>query len=67
MDKRQKVQRGEEEINVVEYISKMPSIKLPNYIFQNKGNDQFEQKMNELGLGRPFCFTRRWRTCDLEP
>jgi enediyne biosynthesis protein E4 len=53
MDKRLKVQRGEEEINVVEYISRMPSIKLPNYIFQNKGNDQFEQKMKDWGLDEP--------------
>ncbi len=48
-----KYQRGEEEVNVVDYISHMPAIKLPNYIYQNKGNDHFEQKMKEWGLEEP--------------
>lgn len=48
-----KYQRGEEEVDVLDYISHMPPIKLPNYIYQNKGNDHFEQKMKEWGLDEP--------------
>ncbi|MEP7107096.1 MAG: CRTAC1 family protein [Ferruginibacter sp.] len=53
MDQLPKFQRGEKEINVAEYISHMPSIKLPNYIYQNKTNDQFEQKMIDWGFEEP--------------
>lgn len=48
-----KYQQGEEEVNVADYISHMPAIKLPNYIYQNQGNDHFEQKMKDWGLDEP--------------
>ena len=48
-----KYKNGEEEVNVANYISNMPAIKLPNYIYQNQGNDHFEQKMKEWGLDEP--------------
>ena len=48
-----KYKNGEEEVNVASYISNMPAIKLPNYIYQNQGNDHFEQKMKEWGLDEP--------------
>ena len=48
-----KYKNGEEEVNVADYISHMPAIKLPNYIYQNQGNDHFEQKMKDWGLDEP--------------
>ena len=53
MDQVLKYQQGEEEVNVVNYIAHMPPIKLPNYIYQNKGNDHFEQKMKDWGFDDP--------------
>ena len=53
MDQVIKYQQGSEEVNVVDYISHMPPIKLPNYIYQNKGNDHFEQKMKDWGFDDP--------------
>ena len=52
-DQRLKMQRGEAEIDVLDYISHMPAIKLPNYIYQNKGGDHFQQKMKEWGFEEP--------------
>lgn len=48
-----KYKNGEEEVNVADYISHMPAIKLPNYIYQNQCNDHFEQKMKDWGLDEP--------------
>ena len=48
-----KYKNGEEEVNVANYISNMPAIKLPNYIYQNQGNDHFVQKMKEWGFDEP--------------
>jgi len=44
-------QKGEA-VNVHEYISQMPGIFLPNYIYKNKGNDQFENKIEEWGFNQ---------------
>ncbi len=48
-----KYKSGEAEVNVADYISHMPAIKLPNYIYRNQGNDHFEQKMKDWGLDGP--------------
>ncbi|MGE5106338.1 MAG: VCBS repeat-containing protein [Sphingobacteriales bacterium] len=53
MDQSLRLQQGGDVENVAEYISHMPSIKLHNYIYQNKGNDEFEQKMNDWGFDEP--------------
>ena len=37
---------------IPEYIRKMPTLELPNYIFQNNGNETFTKKSNEWGLGK---------------
>ena len=48
-----KYQTGEEAVNIADYIAHMPPIKLNNYIYQNKGNDHFEQMMKDWGLDEP--------------
>ena len=53
MDERLKMQQGEVEINVADYIAHMPAIKLPNYIYKNEGHDRFEQKMEDWGFDEP--------------
>ncbi len=35
------------------YISKMPTIRIPNYIFQNKGDETFSKKTTEWGFDKP--------------
>jgi hypothetical protein len=35
---------------IPEYIRKMPTLEVPNYIFQNNGNETFTKKTNEWGL-----------------
>jgi hypothetical protein len=45
-----RIQKGGPALNVKEYISHMPGISLPNYIFRNTGNDQFENKIKSWGL-----------------
>ena len=37
-------------INVSEYISHMPGISLPNYIYKNDGHDHFENKIKDWGF-----------------
>ena len=41
---------GEKIDNVTEYISKMPTLKIPNYIFQNNGNETFTKRTSEWGI-----------------
>lgn len=53
MDQVLKYRSGEAAVNVPDYIAHMPPIKLPNYIYQNQGNDHFEQKMKEWGFDEP--------------
>jgi len=38
---------------VPEYIKKMPTLQIPNYIFQNNGNETFTKKTTEWGLTKP--------------
>ena len=38
---------------IPEYIRKMPTLQIPNYIFQNNGNETFTKKTKEWGLDQP--------------
>ena len=38
---------------IPEYIRKMPTIEIPNFIFQNNGNETFTKKTSEWGLDKP--------------
>lgn len=44
------IQQGGKAVSVPEYISHMPAINLPNYVFQNKGNEHFSNKVKEWGF-----------------
>lgn len=42
--------RQDIDITVNDFIEKMPTIKIPDYIFRNMGNGSFEKKTNDWGL-----------------
>lgn len=44
---------GEKVDAIPEYIRKMPTIKIPNFIFQNNGNETFTKKTKEWGMDKP--------------
>jgi hypothetical protein len=44
---------GETVDAIPEYIRKMPTIAIPNFIFQNNGNETFTKKTEEWGLNKP--------------
>ncbi|MEP6616232.1 MAG: VCBS repeat-containing protein [Ginsengibacter sp.] len=50
MDQSARMQGGGGGVNVSEYISHMPGIKIENYIYQNSGNDVFVNKIADWGL-----------------
>ena len=50
MNESLRLQKGEQAVSVAEYISQMPGIYLPNYIFKNDGNDHFTNKVKEWGF-----------------
>jgi enediyne biosynthesis protein E4 len=50
MDQSLHIQNGGKAVSVPEYISHMPGISLPNYVFKNEGNDHFENKIKEWGF-----------------
>jgi hypothetical protein len=50
MDQSQHIQQGGKAPSVQEYISHMPGISLPNYIFRNEGENQFSNKIKEWGF-----------------
>lgn len=50
MDESIRLQKGGLAVSVPEYISHMPGINLPNYIFKNEGNDHFSNKIKEWGF-----------------
>jgi enediyne biosynthesis protein E4 len=45
-----RLQKGGDVVNAAEYISHMPSIVLPNYMYKNSGTDKFENKIKAWGL-----------------
>ncbi len=50
MDENLRLSRGGEQISVNDYINKMDGIHIPNYIYQNNGEEQFTNKAVEWGL-----------------
>lgn len=42
---------------VSDFIEKMPTIIIPNYIYKNNGNDSFEKKTEDWGLNHPAIST----------
>ncbi len=52
MAQSQHIQNGKKAPSVQEYISHMPGISIPNYIFRNVGSDHFENKLKEWGFDR---------------
>ncbi len=50
VDRAVKTRRNEGVEPVTEYIQKMPSIEIPNYIFQNQGNGRFLKKTTDWGV-----------------
>jgi hypothetical protein len=50
-DQKENAMAGNKTATLEEYVQQMPSLHLSNYLFQNKGNDQFENKADEWGLG----------------
>lgn len=47
-------QKQQTEVDVSELISKIPSIDVPNYFFENKGNLQFENMTDKSGFDKAF-------------
>ncbi|MEJ7692796.1 VCBS repeat-containing protein, partial [Daejeonella sp.] len=50
MDQTIRARQEGKEVVVTEFIAKMPTIVMPNYIFQNAGGDRFTNKNIEWGL-----------------
>ena len=50
MDESLRAQKGGSAVKVAEYISHMPGIHLPNYVFKNEGNDRFSNKVKDWGF-----------------
>ncbi len=48
-----KVNQSEPIKSLQEIVAKMPTIKIPNYIFKNNGNGLFDNKTKEWGLNKP--------------
>lgn len=44
---------GETVDAIPEYIKKMPTIEIPNFIFQNNGDETFTKKTTEWGMNKP--------------
>ena len=44
---------SKEQKAIVKLIDRIPSVKIPNYLFHNKGDLTFENKSTEMGLGTP--------------
>lgn len=42
---------------VTDFIEKMPTIIIPNYIYRNRGRDSFEKKTKDWGLNHPAIST----------
>jgi enediyne biosynthesis protein E4 len=52
MDETIKSRQVGKETSVKDYIEKMPTIRMPNYAFQNLGNDRFLNKNEDWGLNQ---------------
>jgi enediyne biosynthesis protein E4 len=52
MDETIKARRESKELAVNNFIEKMPAIEIPNYIFQNEGNNKFRKMTTEWGLDK---------------
>ncbi len=52
MDATIKARQESKEILVNDFLSKMPAIEIPNYIFKNKGNNQFQKMNTEWGVDK---------------
>jgi hypothetical protein len=52
MDQTIRARQGGKEVAVKDFIEKMPTIEMPNYIFQNIGDDRFTNKSTEWGLDK---------------
>jgi hypothetical protein len=50
MDETLRAREEHKEVATNDFIQKMPSIRIPNYIFQNKGDGSFVKKTAEWGL-----------------
>ena len=50
MNESLRIQKGGDAVNISEYISHMPGISLPNYIYKNTARDHFENKVKEWGF-----------------
>jgi enediyne biosynthesis protein E4 len=50
MDQSMKIEKGGDAVSVNEYISHMPGIHMPNYIYSNAGGDTFQNKIKEWGF-----------------
>ena len=44
---------GEQVDAIAEYIKKMPTLEIPNYMFKNNGNETFSKTTKEWGLDKP--------------
>src|ERR1700722_11678513 len=53
MNESLRMQQGGASVQVKDYVSNMQGIRINNYLFHNKGNEQFENKATEWGLHDP--------------
>jgi hypothetical protein len=53
VDRVVRTMHGDKVDAIPDYIKKMPTNEIPNYIFQNNGNGTFTKKTNEWGLNQP--------------
>ncbi len=53
MNETMRMQKDGAAVQVKDYVSKMQGIRIDNYMYQNKGNDQFENKIADWGLQGP--------------
>lgn len=53
-DKLVKANKGEPKTSFEEIVAKMPTIKIPNYIFKNNGSGLFDNTTKQWGLDKPI-------------
>jgi len=52
IDESIKLQQQSRDVVVSDFISKMPTIEIPNYVFRNEGNGRFVKMMDEWGMNQ---------------